>query len=211
MKALIADDHPMVRDALARTLRLIDPTLEVIEAESYEPLTQALADPTGPAPDLVLVDLNMPGMDGLAGVRRLRAAHPALTLVVASGEEDPSLIRSILALGVRGYLPKSEPAEVLRQALHLVLSGSSYTPPQALSDYRGGHAPARAADASGLTQRQLEVLRLLMLGNPNKLIARALDLTEGTVKIHIAAILRALQARNRTEAVITARKIGIGE
>lgn len=222
MKVLIADEHPTARERLAHTLRLIDPGIELIEAESYPTLARALAAAaasdearearSGQALDLALVDLNLPGLGGLAGVRRLRAGHPGLALVVTSGDEDPALIRSVLATGARGYLPSSETPAVLREALHLVLSGSSYTPPHALSDHRNGHTPARAADASDLlTQRQLEVLRLLMRGEPNKLIARALDLTEGTVKIHIAAILRALQARNRTEAVVMARRMGLGD
>ena len=204
MKVLIADDHPMVRDALARTVQTLEPSAEILQAQDYAEVIRRLAD----APDLLLLDLHMPGMGGVDGVLRLRAAHPTLRTVVASGEDDPAVIRRVLAAGVAGFLPKSEPAAVLMQALRLVLSGGRYTPALAFGDFRGG-LPPRQADASGLTPRQLAVLRLLMQGQPNKLIARALGLTEGTVKIHIAAILRALQARNRTEAVVLARRLGI--
>ena len=204
MRVLVADDHPMVRDALARTVQALEPTAVIQQARDYAEVVACLAG----LPDLLLLDLHMPGMGGVDGVLRLRAAQPALRIVVASGEDDPAVIRRVLAAGVAGFVPKSEPTPVLMQALRLVLAGGSYTPALALVDCRSGLLP-RPADGSGLTLRQLDVLRLLMQGQPNKLIARALGLTEGTVKIHIAAILRALQARNRTEAVVMARRLGI--
>ena len=206
MRMLIADDHPLVRDALARLLRVLDPQAEVFEAADYAAIELQIEQV---APALTLLDLNMPGMDGLAGVRRLLSRHPASLLVVASAEDDPVTIRGVLALGVAGFLPKSEPPEVMLQALHLVLSGGVYMPARALGDFRDGQPPPARPDTSGLTPRQLDVLRELMRGQPNKLIARELRLTEGTVKIHIAAILRALHARNRTEAVVVARQLGI--
>ena len=202
---LIADDHPMVRDALARTVRLVEPDAVVVEAADFAGAEAAMQ---AHLPDLALVDLHMPGMDGVHGVRRLRANFAAVPLVVASGEDDPAVIRAVLAAGAAGFLPKSESPEVLQQALRLVRSGGSYMPAQALADMRHGAAPPRP-DASGLTPRQMDVLKSLMRGQPNKLIARELGLTEGTVKIHIAAILRALQARNRTEAVVVARRLGL--
>jgi DNA-binding NarL/FixJ family response regulator len=210
MKVLIADDHPMVRDALRRTLLLVQPDAEVHEAGDYAGALRALQGVDGPAPTLALLDLHMPGMERVDGVRRLRLAAPGATLVVASGEDDPAVIRAAMAAGAAGYLPKSESPEVLQQALRLVLGGGTYMPAQALADLRHGAPPPRP-DASGLTPRQMDVLRCLMRGQPNKLIARELGLTEGTVKIHIAAILRALQARNRTEAVVMARRLGLSD
>ena len=207
MNVLIADDHPLVRDALARTVQALDAEVVVQQVSDYAGVLQAL-DQAISLPELLLLDLHMPGMGGVDGVRRLRQAHPSQRLVVASGEEDPGIVRSVMALGVAGFLPKSEAAEVLVQALQLVLSGGTYLPPMVLGDLRPGQV-VHKPDASGLTQRQREVLRLLMQGQPNKLIARALGLTEGTVKIHIAAILRVLQARNRTEAVVVARDLGL--
>lgn len=204
MKVLIADDHPLVRDALARTLRCVQPEAEVLEAADFP---SALRVMQAEAPQLALVDLHMPGMERVDGVRRLRLLCPAVTLVVASGEDDPAVIRAALAAGAVGFLPKAESPDVLQQALRLVLGGGTYTPPQALADLAPGAAPR--PDASGLTPRQTDVLRCLMRGQPNKLIARELGLTEGTVKIHIAAILRVLQARNRTEAVVVARNLGL--
>ena len=202
---LIADDHPMVRDALARTLRSVEPEAQVVEAADYAGAEAALL---AHQPVLALVDLHMPGMDGAEGVRRLRQRFSAVPVVVASGEDDPAVMRAVFAAGAVGFLPKSEPAEVLQQAIRLVRGGGSYMPARALADLREGVAPARP-DPSGLTPRQMDVLKSLMRGQPNKLIARELGLTEGTVKIHIAAILRALQARNRTEAVVVARRLGL--
>ena len=205
MKVLIADDHPMVRDALKRTLLLVAPDAHVLEAADYDSALHLLQTES---PQLALLDLHMPGMNRVDGLRRLRLMFPQVPMAVASGEDDPVVIRATLTAGAVGFLPKSEAPEVLQQALRLVLGGGIYMPAQALADLRHGAPPPRP-DASGLTPRQLDVLRCLMRGQPNKLIARELGLTEGTVKIHIAAILRVLQARNRTEAVVVARNLGL--
>jgi DNA-binding NarL/FixJ family response regulator len=202
MRVLIADDHPLVRDALARALLELDPALQALQTGSLEGLIELARAGTA---DLALVDLNMPGMNGMGGLQQLRAAAPTLPLVVASGQDDAPTIRAVLATGAAGFIPKSERAEVLIGALRLVLAGGTYVPPRLLE----APPPAASVSIGGLTPRQIDVLRLLMRGEPNKLIARELGLTEGTVKIHIAAILRALQARNRTEAVVRARALGI--
>ena len=205
MRVLIADDHPLVRDALARTVRELDAHADVQQAGDFEALLRlALAAPA----DLALLDLNMPGMNGVTGLRRLREMLPTLPVVVASGQDDAATIRAVLAAGAAGFIPKSERTEVLLNALRLVLAGGVYVPPRGLED-AAVVEPAALAAAAVLTPRQRDVLRALSRGQPNKLIARELGLTEGTVKIHIAAILRALQARNRTEAVVRAREIGL--
>ncbi|MBP6765861.1 MAG: response regulator transcription factor [Rubrivivax sp.] len=209
MNVLIADDHPLVRDALAHTLGQVAPGAQVLQAGDYASAEALLA-----AHDfaLALLDLHMPGMDPtnrMEGLRRLHARFPTVPLVVASGDDDPAVIRATFAAGAVAFLPKSEPAQVLQQALRLVLGGGSYMPRQALSDWSQGVPPPQP-DISVLTPRQMDVLRCLMQGQPNKLIARELGLTEGTVKIHIAAILRALRSRNRTEAVVVARDLGLG-
>jgi DNA-binding NarL/FixJ family response regulator len=204
MLALIADDHPLVRDALACTLLGVEPQAQVLEADDF---AGCLAAMEAHAPALALLDLHMPGMDSVGGVRRLHALFPSVPLVVVSAEQDPAIVRAVFAAGAVGYLPKSEAPLVLQQALRLVLGGGTYMPPLVLADLRPGAAPPRP-DLGSLTPRQRDVLRCLMQGQPNKLIARELGLSEGTVKIHIAAVLRALQARNRTEAVVLARRYG---
>ena len=205
MKILIADDHPLVRDALARTVQPVLPDAQILQAADLDTAEALLL---AERPELVLLDLHMPGMQGAQGVRRLQRLAPACKLVVASGEDDPAVMRAALAAGALAFLPKRETAEVLQQAIRIVLGGGSYLPSQALADLRPG-GPAPRPDTAALTPRQLDVLKCLMQGQPNKLIARELGLTEGTVKIHIAAILRALQARNRTEAVVMARNLGL--
>ena len=208
MRVLIADDHPLVRDALARTVRELDGHADVQQAGDFEALLRlALAAPA----DLALLDLNMPGMNGVAGLRRLREMLPTLPVVVASGQDDAATIRAVLAAGAAGFIPKSERTEVMLHALRLVLAGGVYVPARGLEEAAVVEPTAlsKQAAAAALTPRQRDVLRALSRGQPNKLIARELGLTEGTVKIHIAAILRALQARNRTEAVVRAREIGL--
>lgn len=206
MRFVVADDHPLVRDALTRIVRQLDSQASVDEAGDFHTLV-ALIERS--APDLLLLDLNMPGMDGLSGLRRLRQRFASLTTVIASGQDDPVTIRAVLATGASGFVSKSDPPQTLISALRLVVNGGVYVSSRLLGDFRNG-SPPPSADASGLTPRQLDVLDLLLLGQPNKQIARGLGLTEGTVKIHIAAILRALQARNRTEAVLKARELGLG-
>jgi DNA-binding NarL/FixJ family response regulator len=204
MNVLIADDHPLVRDALARTVQQLCADVQVRQAGDLDGLLRLAAQ--GDA-DLALVDLNMPGMDGIVGLRRLREAAPTLPIVVASGQEDPMTIRAVLAAGAVGFIPKSERSEVLLGALRLVQAGGTYVPSRLLDST--ARPPPTDLHSAELTPRQLDVLRCLLRGEPNKLIARELGLTEGTVKIHIAAILRALHARNRTEAVVRARALGI--
>ncbi len=205
MDVLIADDHPLVRDALARVVRRLEGDAHVLEAGDYAALIEHVEKAV---PDLLLVDLNMPGLDGLEGLRRLRERFRSLAIVVASGQDDPVTIRGALATGVNGFIPKTDPPALLLQALQMVRAGGVYIPSRTLGDFQNG-LPPPSPGASGLTPRQLDVLRLLLKGEPNKLIARRLGLTEGTVKIHIAAILRGLHARNRTEAVVRARELGL--
>lgn len=203
MKLLIADDHPLVRDALSRTVQTLLPQAQIFEAAD-RPAAEALLSAHSPA--LALLDLHMPGMQGAVGVATLHLRFPAVRLLVVSGDDDPATVRAVLAAGAVGFLPKAETGAVMQQALRLVLDGGSYVPAQALVDI---HKAAHTEPAT-LTPRQREVLRCLMQGQPNKQIARELGIGEGTVKLHIAAVLRALRARNRTEAVVRARELGLG-
>jgi DNA-binding NarL/FixJ family response regulator len=179
-------------------------TLEARDAA--ETLALAAAHPDL---DLILLDLAMPGMDGFAGLARLRELRPSVPVVVLSASESQADVRATLEGGAMGFVPKSSTAEVMLSALRLVFSGGVYVPPLVLD--RAG-PPGKAAGASplgddlGLTPRQLDVLALLGEGKANKEIAQALGLTEGTVKLHVSAILRALGVENRTQAVIAAER-----
>jgi DNA-binding NarL/FixJ family response regulator len=206
MKLLIADDHPLVSDALARTVQAVLPQAQVLQAPD-RPGAEALLQAEAPA--LALLDLHMPGMQGAAGVAALRLRFPAVRLLVVSGDDDPATVRAVLAAGAVGFLPKAESGEVMQQALRLVLQGGCYVPAQALAGLEA-EPGSRRAPAGTLTPRQREVLLCLMQGQPNKQIARELGIGEGTVKLHLAAVLRALHARNRTEAVVRARELGLG-
>jgi DNA-binding NarL/FixJ family response regulator len=208
MKVLIADDHPMVRDALAMTLHLIDPAIEIIEAGDFAEITRCLSEGH---PDFALVDLRMPGMNGVSGIERLRQQFPLLPLAVASGIDDPVVIRRVLGLGVRGYVPKSDSPEALRRALGELLAGGQHVPMDAIRDFANGHLASSPPQAEALTARQREVLALLIRGFTNKAISSSLGIELGTVRSHVAAIFRVLDVRNRTEAAACARRLGLDD
>lgn len=202
----IADDHPIMRRALRDALEALSPAPSFVEAHDL-PGTLALATDHRPV-DVLLMDLRMPGVEGTEGVAAVRRAAPALPIAVVSAIDDPGLVRSLFDLGVAAFIPKTEPPELIVAAVRLVLGGGQYFPPRLLVD--PGDAAAPSTDPGGaLTDRQRDVLRLLARGLPNKLIARDLGLTEGTVKVHLLAIFRALGARNRTEAVLIAQRRGL--
>ena len=193
----LADDHPIMRAALATALAELGAPrfVEASDAQGALALVEAHPDL-----DLLLVDLRMPGASGLDTIRTLRARAPQVPLVVVTADEDPAQVAALLALGVSGYVPKSEPPAVIVSAVRLVLAGGTYVPPRLLSSSAG------AGDGTpDLTPRQVEVLRLLAQGLPNKSIANALGVSEGTVKVHLIAVFRALNVRNGTAAVLAAK------
>lgn len=214
MHILLVDDHPLLRGGMRFLLRSLDAGLEMDEASNCAQALELLA---GRGYDLVLLDLNMPGVKGLDALDALRDAVPGTPLVVLSGEEDPRVVRAAIERGAMGFIPKSSTPEVLVQALRLVLAHGVYLPPAVLEAGHATPAPAPAPSQAvpggmpltGLTPRQMEVLRCVIRGQPNKVIARELDLAEGTVKAHVTAVLRGLGARNRTEAVYAAAKLGL--
>jgi DNA-binding NarL/FixJ family response regulator len=207
LRVLLADDHEMVRLAMRHALAPLAASIEWLEAASAEEVERiAQSDP-----DLALLDLHMPGSDGVPWIGRLRTRCPTLPIIVVSAEESSQLVRELIDSGVAGFIPKSDTAAVILQAVRLVLSGGTYAPLRLLGSVEtsapgNGGAPRLDAPAHGLTQRQLEVLALLARGLPNKLIARELGLSEGTVKVHLLAIFRVLDVSNRTEAVVAAQK-----
>lgn len=210
---LIADDHELVRLALQHALQPLADVLDLLTADDAATTEVALAGrvTAGKPVHAALIDWGMPGVAGIAWFRALIAANPATRIVVMSGAENPATVRELLAAGAAGFIPKTDSAAVILQALRLVLAGGTYAPARLLSSdvvvtASGGATATRGyrAGFEALTGRQLDVLRLLAKGMPNKLIARELALSEGTVKVHILAIFRALNVNNRTEAVVAA-------
>ena len=220
MKVLIADDHRLIIEGVKLKLAELDPAVETVVAMNLDELDR-MAEAHADSLDLALVDITMPGTQGHQHVNRLRAQAPALPVIVLSGSEDVDLMRSLMEIGVLGFIPKAYSPEVMLSAIRLVLAGGIYIPPLLLANAQAqGWQPAEAAAPSPadpargidglrklLTERQIDVMRLLSQGKPNKLIARDLGISEGTVKIHLAAIFRALNVRNRVEAVVASRKL----
>lgn len=225
MKILIADDHRLVIEAVKTKLSELQEGIEFVLAMNADELLAA----AGSDVDLALVDLSIPGAEGYSHIDELRNRHPALPVIVLSGYEDPAVMRAALERGVLGFIPKAYSPDVMLSAVRLVMAGGVYVPPMLLSALPGGAVPgtqgtpaalvpggAGSARAGAptlehlrkvLTERQVEVLQLLSQGKPNKLIGRSLGISEGTVKIHLAAIFRALNVRNRTEAVVAAQSL----
>lgn len=212
MKTLLADDHPLMRAGVRQVLSQLEPPVEIIDAHDYPSLFAQTALHTDL--DLALVDLNMPGFVGMQGIAQYRSRFPDIPLVVLSASESPNDIRNALKAGALGYIPKAASAAVILAALKQVLAGNLFVPACLGDGHDGLHsvAPAdsEAIQQSGLTARQLEVARLLAQGCTNKAIAGMLAMSESTVKVHIAAIFRAVDASNRTEAVLAIQRLTQG-
>jgi len=211
MKILVVDDHALIRDALRSVLKQIERHAMVVEAPDGRAAIEAIEsqDHIG----LVLLDLNLPDRNGLTLLAELRQRFPAIGVVVLSALQDHANIKRALDLGALGYIPKSAPREVMLNALRLVFAGGVYIPREALARGEVPSMPRQdrpivTPSETGLSERQLEVLALLMQGKSNKIICRTLNLMEPTVKHHVAAILRALKVTNRTQAVVAANELG---
>ena len=209
MKLLIVDDHAIVREKLATLLRQASPGAEVLQAsDGADGLRLATSHLDL---DAVFLDLQMPGIDGLSAVPEFGKRRPDLPVIVLSSSEDPEDVRRALALGALGYVPKSALPQTLLAALRLVLAGDIYVPPLMLEAgaWAGSASSAESARHSALTDRQIEVLRLLSDGLSNKEIGRALGLSDKTVKTHVGAIFKTLAVVNRTQAASAARRAAL--
>jgi len=209
MKILLIDDHALIRDALRSVLRELVADATMFEASDCRQAMRLIEQHSDL--QLILLDLNLPDRDGFAVLTDLRKRYATISIVVLSAFHDRENILRALDLGALGFIPKSAPREVMANALRLIFSGGIYVPPEALA--RGETsitAPGRRVSPVdlGLTERQMEVLALMMQGKSNKAISRILDTAEPTVKHHVTAILKALKVANRTEAVIAAGALG---
>lgn len=207
MNIVIADDHALFRNGVRQLLSNEFPDASVTEAGSLDDMLGAM--PLDSNPDLLVMDLNMPGVDGVDSIAALIDVFPRAKVVIMSASETRREVGAALAAGVNGYIPKSLTTNEILEALKDVLSGSTYVPlsvtrREALAQ-RAPEAPPRLEEL-GLTDRQQHVLDELMLGKSSKEIGRALDITESTVKIHLAAIYRALGVKSRSEAVAKVKR-----
>jgi DNA-binding NarL/FixJ family response regulator len=218
MKILLVDDHALIRDALRSVVKELasDPT--VLEASDCGEALRLIE--AHPDLHLILLDLNLPDRDGFAMLADLRKRYAAISVVVLSAVHDRESVIRALDLGALGFIPKSAPRDVMVNALRLVFGGGVYIPPEALGRSEPKpppYPPPRAGEGRvggvspadlGFTERQMEVLALMMQGKSNKAISRLLDVAESTVKHHVTAILKALKVANRTEAVVAAGSLG---
>jgi len=217
MKILVVDDHVLIREAMRGVLReLRGEAAVILEASDSRQAKHQIEQ--NPDVELVLLDLGLPDQDGLEMLSELGNRYPTISVVVLSAQQDRETVMKAFDLGALGFIPKSGQRDVMLSALNLIFSGGVYIPPEILNRRepaaaRAAPAPAKAGASGadlGLTERQMEVLALMMQGKSNKAICRVLDLAEPTVKIHVSAILKALKVANRTEAVIAATALGLG-
>ena len=213
MRILLVDDHALFREGMKHILAQLDNIDEIVEADSYTQALEIIGDDTNFG--LALVDLAMPGLDNFSGLQTLCREIGDTPVVVVSAMEGGSEIRQAMDCGASGYIPKTLDSNVVISALQLVFSGGVYLPPNLLSaentDMRGRRAGSRTGSSGNarLTPRQGDVLDLMAKGYSNKEIARKLNLAEGTVKLHVTALLKALEVSNRTQAVIKASSLGL--
>lgn len=206
-RILIADDHPMVRDALRLATVYSLQIEEIHESGTFDGTVEVLKA-QGDL-DLVLLDLNMPGMNGLSGLVTLRQQFPATPFVVVSAHDDRRLVLESVRSGAAGFIPKSTPRDLIAEALRRILAGEIYLPPAI--EEEGTEEEDETAEiarrVSTLTPQQLRVLEMLGTGKLNKEIAFDLDITETTVKAHVSAILQKLKVYSRTQAVVVASRL----
>ena len=207
---LIADDHPLFREALKGAVQRVIPGVQLMEADSVEAL-YALAE-QHPDADLVLMDLNMPGAQGFNALVHLRSLHPQLPIVVVSAREEATVMRRALDHGAFGFIPKSADSDTIGHALGTILDGERWAPAEA---HNVPPTPNEEREVGQrlreLTPQQFRVLQMLGVGRLNKQIAYDLGVSEATIKAHITAIFRKLGVKNRTQAVIALQQLDIKE
>jgi len=209
-RLVIADDHPLFRGALREAVTGLFEHDAIAEAGSFDEIS-GLLDRNNDV-DLVLLDLAMPGVRGFSGLMYMRAQYPGVPVVIVSGNDDPSVIRRCMEFGASGFIPKTLGVDQMRKAIERVLGGGVWTPPDVdLSVKSDDDSAAMLARLASLTPQQVRVLMMLSEGLLNKQIAYELSVSEATVKAHVSAILQKLGVESRTQAVIAASKIEIGQ
>ncbi|MBE9397899.1 response regulator transcription factor [Pontibacterium sp. N1Y112] len=216
-KILIADDHPLFREAITNVIEKSFPGCETIETEDLDSALSITQE--SDELDLILLDLNMPGMNGLNGLITLRNEAPTIPVVIVSAEEDKQIVLQAITYGAVGFITKSSPREQMTEALTQILAGNVYLPSDIIRSSQPENRRSSRKDEnqippellSSLTRRQLLVLERMSKGESNKQIAYNLNIAETTVKAHVSAILRKLNVHNRIQAVLCAGNIDFGE
>src|SRR5262245_58304605 len=204
---IVADDHPMVRDALALALRGAFPKAEVTLAGTLDETSGALS--ARPDVDLVILDLDMPGMQGLAGVSMLRSNYPSAPLVIVSATRNAAAMRQVVEMGAAGFIPKSAPMEVIIGSVRAAMRGEIILPPSAGDGALSPTDADLATRAARMTPQQHRVFALMAEGKPNKIIAYDMQIGEATVKAHVTEILRKMGVHSRTQAIVLAQRLAL--
>jgi DNA-binding NarL/FixJ family response regulator len=215
MQILIVDDHVLFRDGLAMLVEQHFPGVVLREASTLSAALLQLGVP--PRVELILLDLGLGDSDGVDTIARLRVAEPELPVVVMSADDRPETVVRSISAGASGFIPKTARPGVIEQGLRTVFEGGVFLPRSIFRNPPGGTAYPRlsagsrglAGEPAGLTQRQIEVLRMLAAGHPSKVIARRIGVAESTVKTHLVGIFRRLSVTTRTEAVLAAARLGL--
>lgn len=204
---LIADDHPLFREALKGALSAKFEGLEVFESSDFDSTLQVLSEQEDL--DILLLDLHMPGNGDLYGLIRIREEYPSLPIAVVSGSEDVNIVSKVMGYGAMGFIPKSSPSDDIANAINQILEGDTWLPKELKNKVAEIEGEDReiAAQVASLTPQQYRVLQYLHEGLLNKQIAYELHISEATVKAHITAIFRKLGVYNRTQAVLIAAKL----
>src|SRR5206468_11389952 len=207
---VIADDHPLFRDALRQAVASVVAAAKIDDAGSFEELTALLEQESDV--DLILLDLTMPGISGLSGLIELKTQYPAIPVVIVSASDDVATIRRSLEFGASGFIPKRFGVETLRDAIVKVMEGDVWVPPDTDLSTAADPEMTRLRDRLvTLTPQQVRVLMMLSEGLLNKQIAYELGVSEATIKAHVSAILQKLGVESRTQAVIAAARIAGGQ
>ena len=211
MKILIVDDHALIREALHAVLKQLKREAVIFEASNSRQAMHIVEE--HPDISLILLDINLPDRDGFSVLRELRDRYATIAIIILSSSDDQDTVKRAFKLGALGFIPKTTEREVMLNAIKLVFSGGTYVPSEILEETTSPRLANKLVKRDslkglGLTDRQIEVLALLMKGNSNKVIAKTLNMAVPTVKNHITVVLKALSVTSRTEAVIKVGKMG---
>lgn len=206
MRFFIADDHALFADGFSLLIQQLFPVSTCACVHDYKSL---LLHPDVLGADLLFLDWHMPGMQGIYSIRMLQQSYPGLPICVISADESRTQLPYIMRTGVSGFIPKSVQASELKNAIDTMLCGEVYEPMYGVIERSDAILFKAEQSTHLLTNRQMQILVLLMDGNPNKMISQKLGIQESTLKTHIKSIFRTLDAKNRTEAVNKARRLGL--